>query len=101
MQHYFSLLPLDHLASKFELFFWLCWFLKRLSKIFPIEADVEMFYHCGGHNITSGDHKLISGNIYVNRSFYGTVVHEKKLFKVVRQSIRKPVLSEASRVKRP
>jgi hypothetical protein len=42
MQHYFSLLPVDHLASKFELF-WLCGFLKRFSKIFPIEADVEMF----------------------------------------------------------
>jgi hypothetical protein len=44
MQRYFSLLPLDHLASKFEPFFWLCGFLKRFSKIFPIEADVEMFY---------------------------------------------------------
>jgi hypothetical protein len=44
MQSYFSLLPLDHLASKFELFFFLAqWFLED-SKIFPIEADVEMFY---------------------------------------------------------
>jgi hypothetical protein len=42
MQRYFSLLPLDHLASKFELFFRLCGFLKRFSKIFPIEADVEI-----------------------------------------------------------
>jgi hypothetical protein len=43
MQHYFSLLPLDHLASKFELV-WLCWFFKRFSNIFPIEADVDMVY---------------------------------------------------------
>jgi hypothetical protein len=44
MQRYFSLLQLDHLASKFELFFffWLCGFLKRFSKILPIEADVEI-----------------------------------------------------------
>jgi hypothetical protein len=38
MQNYFSLLPLDHLARKFELF-WLCGFLKRFSKIFPTEED--------------------------------------------------------------
>jgi hypothetical protein len=38
------LLPLDQLASKFEYLFWLCGFLKRFSKIFPIEADLEMFY---------------------------------------------------------
>jgi hypothetical protein len=44
MQRYFSILPLDYIASKFELFFLLCGFLKRFSKIFPIEADVEMFY---------------------------------------------------------
>jgi hypothetical protein len=43
MQSYFSFLPLDHLASKFELF-WFSGILKRLSKIFPIEADVDMFY---------------------------------------------------------
>jgi hypothetical protein len=42
MQNYFPLLPLDYLARKFELF-WLCGFL-RFSKIFPIEADVEIFY---------------------------------------------------------
>jgi hypothetical protein len=34
---------LDHLASKFELFR-LSGFLKRFSKTFPIETDVEMFY---------------------------------------------------------
>jgi hypothetical protein len=39
MQRYFSLLPLDHLARKFELLFG-SGFLKRFSKIFPIEADV-------------------------------------------------------------
>jgi hypothetical protein len=41
MQRYFSLLPLDHLASKFEFLFFGSvgsW------KDFPIEADVEMFY---------------------------------------------------------
>jgi hypothetical protein len=43
MQSYFSLLPLDHLASKFELF-WLGGILTRFSKIFPIEADVDMFH---------------------------------------------------------
>jgi hypothetical protein len=43
MQSYFSLLPLHHLASKFELF-WLSGILMRFSKIFPIEADVDMFY---------------------------------------------------------
>jgi hypothetical protein len=43
MQSYFSLLPLDHLASKFELF-WLSGILMRFSKILPIEADVDMFY---------------------------------------------------------
>jgi hypothetical protein len=43
MQRYFSLLPLDHLASKFELFLDL-WVFEKISKIFPIEADVEMFY---------------------------------------------------------
>jgi hypothetical protein len=42
MQSYFSLLPLIHFASKFELV-WLCGILKRFSKIFPIgtEADVD------------------------------------------------------------
>jgi hypothetical protein len=40
MQRYFSLLPLDHLASTFELFLALWVF----EKIFPLEADVEMFY---------------------------------------------------------
>jgi hypothetical protein len=35
MQSYFSSLPLDHLSSGF---------LKWFSKIFPIEADVKMFY---------------------------------------------------------
>jgi hypothetical protein len=44
MQRYISLLPSDHPASIFELFLGLCGFLKRFSKIFPIEADVEMFY---------------------------------------------------------
>jgi hypothetical protein len=39
MQSYFSLLPLDHLAT----FFLAQWSLED-SKIFPIEADVEMFY---------------------------------------------------------
>jgi hypothetical protein len=43
MQSYFSLLPLDHIASKFELF-WLSGILMRFSKIFPAEADVDMFY---------------------------------------------------------
>jgi hypothetical protein len=43
MQSYFSLLPLDHLGGKFELF-WFSGILKRFSKIFPIEADVDMFY---------------------------------------------------------
>jgi hypothetical protein len=43
MQRYFSLLLLDHLARKFELF-WHCGFLKRFSKIFPTAADVEMIY---------------------------------------------------------
>jgi hypothetical protein len=43
MQSYFSLLPLDHLASKFERF-WLSGILMRYSKIFPIEADVNMLY---------------------------------------------------------
>jgi hypothetical protein len=42
MQNYFSSLPLDHLASKFELFR-LSGILKRFSKIFPIEADLDMF----------------------------------------------------------
>jgi hypothetical protein len=42
MQSYF-LLPLDHLASKFELFL-LSGILMTFSKIFPIEADVDMFY---------------------------------------------------------
>ena len=42
MQRYFSLLPLDHLASKFE-FFMALWVFEKISKIFPIEADVEMF----------------------------------------------------------
>jgi hypothetical protein len=37
-------LPSDKLASKFELFFLLCGFMKRFSKISPIEADAEMFY---------------------------------------------------------
>jgi hypothetical protein len=57
MQSYFSLLwhqllrdyddsALDHLASKFELF-WLSGLFKTFSKTFSIEADVEMFYHCG------------------------------------------------------
>jgi hypothetical protein len=36
------LLALDHFAIKFELF-WLNGILKRFSKIFPIEADVDMF----------------------------------------------------------
>jgi hypothetical protein len=44
MQRHFSLLPSDHLASKFDFFFWLSGFLKRFPKIFPIETDVEMFY---------------------------------------------------------
>jgi hypothetical protein len=37
MQRSFSLLPLDHLASKFDFFVfgWLCGFLKKISKIFP------------------------------------------------------------------
>jgi hypothetical protein len=43
MQSYFSILPLNHLASKFELF-WLSGILMRFSKDFPIEADVDMFY---------------------------------------------------------
>jgi hypothetical protein len=43
MQSYFSLLPLRHLASKFELF-WLSDILKRFSKIFPNEGDVDIFY---------------------------------------------------------
>jgi hypothetical protein len=43
MQNYFSLLPLDHLARKFDLF-WICGFLKRFSKTFPIAADVEIFF---------------------------------------------------------
>jgi hypothetical protein len=34
---------LDHLASTFELF-WVSGFLKRFSKIFPIETDLNMFY---------------------------------------------------------
>jgi hypothetical protein len=44
MQNYFYLLPLDSFASKFELF-WLSGILKRFSKILPIEADADMFYH--------------------------------------------------------
>jgi hypothetical protein len=40
MQSYFSLLLSHQLASKFELFL-AQWFLEE---IFPIEADVEMFY---------------------------------------------------------
>jgi hypothetical protein len=85
MQSYFSLLPWDHLASKFELF-WLYGFLKRFSKIFLIEVDVEMFFPYSGP-ITPGTLNqinwfcTISGSIRVNLSFYGTVVHEKKLFK--------------------
>jgi hypothetical protein len=43
MQHYFSLLPLDHLASKFELSLAL-WVFEKIFKDFSIEADVEMFY---------------------------------------------------------
>jgi hypothetical protein len=43
MQSYFSLLPLDQIEVNFN-FFLVQWFLKRFSKIFPIEADVEMFY---------------------------------------------------------
>jgi hypothetical protein len=43
MQGYFSLLPLNHLASKFELF-WLSGILKRFSKIFPFETDADIFY---------------------------------------------------------
>jgi hypothetical protein len=42
MQSYFTLLQLDHLASKFELF-WLSGTLMKFSKIFPTEADVDMF----------------------------------------------------------
>jgi hypothetical protein len=38
MQSYFSLLPLDYFASKFE-FFWLSGILKRFSKIFPIDTS--------------------------------------------------------------
>jgi hypothetical protein len=60
MQSYFSLLPLDHLASKFELF-WLSGILKRFSKIFPIEAEadvhVDMFCPIVAPN-NPGDHKL-------------------------------------------
>jgi hypothetical protein len=36
-------LSLDHLGSKFELF-WRSGILMRFSKIFPIEADIDMFY---------------------------------------------------------
>ena len=43
MQSYSSLLPLDHIVSKFEVY-WLSGFLKRFSKSFPIEADLEMLY---------------------------------------------------------
>jgi hypothetical protein len=50
-------LPLDHLASKFEYLFWLCRFLKRFSKIFPIEADVGIFYPIVAP-LTSGHQKL-------------------------------------------
>jgi hypothetical protein len=56
MQNYFSLLSLDHLARQFELF-WLCGFLKRFSKIFPIETDVEIFYPIVAP-MTPGDHAV-------------------------------------------
>jgi hypothetical protein len=35
MQSHFSLLPLDHLASKFELFFLAQWFLEEIFKDVP------------------------------------------------------------------
>jgi hypothetical protein len=55
MQSYFPLLPLDHLVCKFEL--WLSGLLKRFSKIFPIQADVDMFNPTvASHN--PGDHEL-------------------------------------------
>jgi hypothetical protein len=61
MQSYFSLLSLDHLASKFELF-WLSGILKRFSKMFPNEADVDMFYTVVAL-ITPGDHELTRPNL--------------------------------------
>jgi hypothetical protein len=88
MQNYFPLLPLDHLARKFELF-WLCGFLKRFSKSFPIEADVEIFYPIVAPHTTWAPWikynwfctTCISGSTRVNLGFYGIVVHEKKIYK--------------------
>jgi hypothetical protein len=48
---------LDHLESKFEQF-WLSGFLKRFSKIFPIEPDVEKCFTLLWPLITPRDHEL-------------------------------------------
>jgi hypothetical protein len=37
MQHYFSLLPLDHLASKFKLFFGFVGFEKDFQRFSPLK----------------------------------------------------------------
>jgi hypothetical protein len=87
MQSYFSLFPLDHIASKFELF-WLSGILMRFSKIFPIETDVDILYPIvAPHNpqgpwIKCNWFCTISWSTCVNLNFYGTVVHEKKIFKL-------------------
>jgi hypothetical protein len=63
------------------------WYLKRFSKIFPIEADVDMFYPIVAPHITPRDHELnkIDSALYqealAHLSFYSTVAHEKKIFK--------------------
>jgi hypothetical protein len=56
--------------------------LKRFSKIFPIEADVDMFYPIVvPHNPRDHELNKIDFALYcLNLSFHGTVVHEKKIF---------------------
>jgi hypothetical protein len=61
--------------------------LKRFSKIFPIKADVDMFYPIVAPHNPQGPWceqfwiYIISASFRVNMTFYGTVVHEKKMFK--------------------
>ena len=77
MQSYFSLLPLDQLANKLELFFRLCGFLKRFSKIFTNEADAEMFYPIvAPHNPRDNELNKIDSALYQEVLVYGTVVYE-------------------------
>jgi hypothetical protein len=57
MQSYFSLLPLDHLASKYELF-WLSGILKRFLKIFPHWIRWKIYFTVLWPLITPKEHEL-------------------------------------------